>query len=147
MLLVGLVAFLIPVVLWFTWTWLTYAALLPNTFAAKTNAVIPQSEFLVQGIRYLWVSFEQDPITLIGIAIGVGVGVAFGPALLRSWSLGILTYIACPVWVGGDFSGGRFLAVPHYEADFILTSSPSTLQMDSARKRAHCPSSARSGQS
>jgi arabinofuranosyltransferase len=120
-------AFLAPIALWFTWSYGTYSALLPNTFAAKTNAEIPRSEFIVQGIRYLWVSFENDPVTLIGLAIGLGLGITVGPGLLRSWSFGALAYIAYVVWIGGDFMGGRFLAVPFFVAIFVLAASPIAL--------------------
>ena len=117
------VAFVLPLAIWFTWTWLTYAALLPNTFAAKTNAQIPRSEFIIQGLRYLWVSFENDPITLLVLLAGIGVGFAFGPRMLRMWALGALAYLAYIVWVGGDFMGGRFLAVPFLVTAFLLACS------------------------
>lgn len=113
-----------PVAVWLTWSWFTYASFLPNTFAAKTNAQIPQSEFLVQGFRYLWVSFEQDPITMMGIAVGLAVGLVVGPRMLRGWALGVTAYLVYIVWVGGDFMGGRFLAVPLFVGMLILASSP-----------------------
>lgn len=113
-----------PVVVWLTWSWMTYASFLPNTFAAKTNAQIPQSEFIVQGLRYMWVSFEQDPITLIGVAVGLAVGLVVGPRMLRGWALGVATYLVYVVWVGGDFMGGRFLAVPLFVGVLIFAASP-----------------------
>ena len=123
-LVVTLSALLLPLTLWFVWTYLTYASLLPNTFAAKTNADIPRSEFIVQGMRYLWVSFENDPVTLIGLSIGIGLGITFGPRVLRTWAFGALAYVAYVVWIGGDFMGGRFLSVPFFVAIFILAASP-----------------------
>ena len=123
-LLIGVGAFALPLVVWFTWAYLTYASFLPNTFAAKTNAEIPRTEFIVQGLRYLWVSFENDPVTLIGLATGIGIGIALGPTLLRAWALGALTYVGYVVWIGGDFMGGRFLAVPFFVAVFVLAASP-----------------------
>ena len=123
-LVIGAVTFIAPLVVWFTWTYLTYASLLPNTFAAKTNAEIPRSEFIIQGFRYLWVSFENDPITLIGLAVGIAIGIVAGPLMLRGWAIGALTYVLYVVWIGGDFMGGRFLAVPFFVAVFILAASP-----------------------
>ncbi len=117
-------ALAIPLLIWLTWSWVTYSTLLPNTYEAKTNADIPRVEFIIQGFRYLWVSFENDPVTLIGLAIGLGVGVFFGPRILRGWSVGVLAYLAYVVWVGGDFMGGRFLAVPFFVALLILAESP-----------------------
>lgn len=114
----------VPLLVWLAWTWFTYSALLPNTFAAKTNAQIPRTEFIVQGLRYLWVSFENDPVTLIGLAAGIGVGIAIGPKMFRGWAFGALAYVGYVVWVGGDFMGGRFLAVPFFVALLILAASP-----------------------
>lgn len=121
---IGTGAFLAPLVLWFAWSYLTYATLLPNTFAAKTNAEIPRPELIVQGLRYLWVSFENDPVTLIGVAVGIGVGLAIGPRILRAWATGAGLYIGYVVWIGGDFMGGRFLAVPFFVSIFVLAASP-----------------------
>ena len=117
-------ALLTPLLIWLTWSWVTYSTLLPNTYAAKTNAEIPRIEFVVQGFRYLWVSFENDPVTLVGLALGLGVGIALGPKLLRAWASGVLVYLSYVVWVGGDFMGGRFLAVPLLVALLVLAASP-----------------------
>lgn len=126
-LVIAAASLVIPVGIWMTWTWATYATLMPNTFAAKTNAQIPQSEFIVQGLRYLWVTFEHDPVTLIGLVVGLGVGLVFGPRMLRGWALGVVVYLAYVVWVGGDFMGGRFLAVPLFVAMLVLAASPMRL--------------------
>ena len=135
--LIALGAFAAPLLIWFIWSWLTYSSLLPNTFAAKTNVDTPQSELVVQGLRYLWVSFANDPVTLIGLALGIAVGIAFGPRSLRSWAIGALAYLGYVVWIGGDFMGGRFLAVPLYVAIFVLAASPlarsSTADAESGR--------------
>ncbi len=122
--IIGLAAFLAPLIVWFTWSYLTYAALLPNTFAAKTNAEIPRGEFIIQGLRYLWVSFENDPVTMIGLAVGIGMGLTLGPRMLRAWAGGAAVYIGYVVWIGGDFMGGRFLAVPFFVAIFVLAALP-----------------------
>jgi len=132
-------AFLVPTVVWLSWTWLTYSTVLPNTFAAKTNAEIPRAEFVVQGLRYLWVSFENDPVTLIGLAIGIALGLVIGPRMLRGWALGALVYVGYVVWVGGDFMGGRFLAVPFFVALLVLAASPVQLTTSSEEHRSLAP--------
>ena len=136
---IGLGAFLVPLAVWFTWSYLTYSSLLPNTFAAKTNAEIPRGEFIVQGLRYLWVSFENDPVTLIGLAVGIGVGITFGPRQLRAWAFGSLTYVLYIVWIGGDFMGGRFLAVPFFVTIFVLAASPVRVTSESEDSRSLAP--------
>ncbi len=55
-----------------------YRVLLPNTFSAKRNLDIPTAELVVQGLRYLWVTFETDPVTMVALAAGVGGAIAFG---------------------------------------------------------------------
>ena len=121
--LVAIGAFLLPVLVWFLYSWNTYSAMLPNTFAAKTNVDIPQSELVVQGFSYLWVTFENDPVTMIGLAVGVGAGLALGSHILRCWALGVIAYIFYVVWVGGDFMAGRFVAVAFLVAMLVLAAT------------------------
>jgi len=121
---IGAAAFAIPVVGWFLWSAATYSTFLANTFAAKTNVDIPRSELIIQGLRYLWVSLENDPVTLIGLILGIGAALAVGPRLPRAWALGVLAYLGYVVWIGGDFMGGRFLAVPLFVAVFLLGITP-----------------------
>jgi arabinofuranosyltransferase len=117
---VAVVSALVPLVLWFTWSWTTYATLLPNTFLAKRNVAVPASELVVQGLRYLWVTFEHDPVTLIGLLVGITVAFAARSSTGRVWAVGVLLYVGYLVWIGGDFMVGRFLAVPLYVAVFLL---------------------------
>ena len=120
---VGAAAALVPLAVWFWWSWATYSAVLPNTFEAKRNLDIPQVELVVQGFRYLWVTFEHDPVTLIALLLGTGKAFAVGRGMARAWASGVLLYLAYVVWVGGDFMAGRFLAVPVYVAVFLLVIS------------------------
>ena len=122
--LIGLIAFGLPVVAWFSWSWATYHTLLPNTFLAKRNVDIPQFELIVQGVRYLWVSLLHDPATAVLLATGLGAALAFGGWLLRSWAVGAIAYIGYVVWIGGDFMAWRFLSVPAVVAAFLLAASP-----------------------
>lgn len=117
---IGAAAAILPLVSWAIWSWITYAAVLPNTYEAKRNVDIPQVELVVQGLRYLWVSFEHDPVTPAAIALGIGAALAMGRATERTWAAGVLIYLAYIVWIGGDFMAGRFLAVPVYVAVFLL---------------------------
>ncbi len=121
---IGVASALLPIVIWFIWSKQTYAAWLPNTFEAKRNLNIPQWELIIQGMRYLWVSFEHDPVSLVVIAAGVLLALFSRSWVLRSWAIGILLYIAYVVWVGGDFMAGRFMAVPVFVAVFLLAVVP-----------------------
>lgn len=121
---VATAAFALPLIVWFAWTWLTYSSLLPNTFAAKRNVDIPQTELAVQGFRYFYVSFERDPVILILLVLGVCAGLIFGGLLIRAWTLGILLYLLYVVSIGGDFMASRFLAVPAFVGALVLASIP-----------------------
>lgn len=112
LLLGGAGGFVLPLVVWLLWSKLTYDAWLPNTFEAKRNVNIPATELIVQGVRYLWVSFEHDPVSLIALSVGVVASLLFGPVMLRAWSAGVFIYLGYVVWIGGDFMAGRFIAVP-----------------------------------
>ncbi len=120
---VGAAAALVPLAIWFSWSWATYSTVVPNTFEAKRNLDVPQVELVVQGFRYLWVTFEHDPVTLIALLLGTGMAFAVGRGMARAWASGVLVYLAYVVWVGGDFMAGRFLAVPVYVAVFLLVIS------------------------
>lgn len=117
------VAFLTPLAVWYIWSWLAYSAFLPNTYAAKTNVHIPRAELLAQGLRYLWVSFEHDPVSLIALVLGIGVGAACGTRMVRLWTLGVVLYLGYVLWVGGDFMAGRFFSVPVFVSVFIFAVS------------------------
>ena len=118
--LVAVLSFVVPLVVWFAWSWITYQSLLPNTFMAKTNVDIPQIELIVQGLRYVYVTFEHDPITLILLLFGIGAGFAFGNRLVKGWTVGIGLYLGYVIYIGGDFMAGRFMAVPALVSALIL---------------------------
>ena len=136
---IGAVAALAPLAIWFAWSWVTYSAIVPNTFEAKRNIDIPQFELIVQGFRYLWVTFEHDPVSLVALPLGLGMAFAVGRGMERAWATGVLLYLAYVVWVGGDFMAGRFLAVPVYVAVFLLVVSKG-LRPDNDSRPVHASS-------
>ena len=117
-------SFAIPVLAWLLWSKATYDTFLPNTFEAKRNVHIPTVELVVQGLRYLWVSLEHDPVTAVALLLGVLAAAALGSTVVRAWALGVVLYVAYVVWIGGDFFAGRFLAIPVYVAVFLLVLVP-----------------------
>lgn len=119
-LLIAAAGFVAPLVVWFAWSKATYATWLPNTFEAKRNVHIPATELVVQGTRYLWVSFEHDPVSFIALLVGVLGGLILGQAVHRAWAIGAALYLAYVVWIGGDFMAGRFIAVPVLVAAFLI---------------------------
>lgn len=106
----------VPMLAWTVWSWTTYATLLPNTFLAKRNVDIPATELVVQGIRYVWVSLQNDPGSLVLLIVGLTLGVLSRESVLRAWSIGALIYLAYVLYIGGDFMAGRFLTPSLYVA-------------------------------
>ena len=124
LLAVSIATALAPLIVWFAWSKLTYDTWLPNTFEAKRNVNIPATELVVQGMRYLWVTFEHDPVSFIALLIGGLAGATLGTSIHRAWALGIALYLGYVVWIGGDFMAGRFVAVPVYAAVFLFAAVP-----------------------
>lgn len=120
---VALASLLIPLLAWFVWSKSTYDTWLPNTYEAKRNLAIPESELFIQGLRYMWVTFEHDPISLVAIAVGVLVAGIAGSWIFRWWAAGTTCYLLYVIAVGGDFMAGRFVAVPVLISVFLLTVS------------------------
>lgn len=120
----SLTAAVAPLIVWFAWSKLTYDTWLPNTFEAKRNVNIPTTELVVQGLRYLWVTFEHDPVSFIALLVGVLAAAFLGKAIHRAWAIGVVLYLAYVVWIGGDFMAGRFVAVPVYVAVFLFAAVP-----------------------
>lgn len=109
----GLLAgFFLPLAIWFSWAYVTYSSFLPNTFLAKTNLDIPQSEVLIQGTRYFWVAAEFDPVTFLLLTVGAVTVLIFGTLFTRALIIGSLLYLAYLLYIGGDFMAGRFLGLP-----------------------------------
>lgn len=113
------VSALAPIGVWLLWTYATYRAWLPNTYLAKTNVEIPRLDLIEQGLTYVWVSVRHDPMTGVGIGLGLVVALWMGGAIVRAWALGVIAYLGYVVWIGGDFMAGRFLAVPLFVAVFL----------------------------
>jgi arabinofuranosyltransferase len=119
--LVALIAApLVMVLTWFVVSFSYYGTFLPTTFAAKTNVDIPQSELIVGGIRYLAVSFLNDPVSLVILIAGFILAVIVGGTLTRLVMSGVAFYLIYVVWIGGDFMAGRFLAVPVFVTVAVL---------------------------
>lgn len=101
---------LTPIAIWSGWSWLTYASVLPNTFAAKRNVEIPFVELLSQGAFYLTFSFRWDLVTPLLILGAIVTAVFCGDRYTRSWMAGVTLYLVYVISNGGDFMAGRFLS-------------------------------------
>jgi arabinofuranosyltransferase len=103
---------LCPLVIWFGFSISYYGFPFPNTAYAKLNAVIPRSQFVLQGIWYIVDSLKRDPITLLVVAFALVEMVRDRTISSFACAGGILLYLTYVVFVGGDFMAGRFLTSP-----------------------------------
>jgi len=113
-LLLLLLSTLIPLIVWYSWSYTTYGSVVPNTFAAKRNVDISFSEILFQGVRYIVLSVAQDPWTGIVLIVGITGTLLTGATFHKISIVGVIFYLAYVLYIGGDFMSGRFLAVPVY---------------------------------
>jgi arabinofuranosyltransferase len=106
-----LVIGLAPFLAWEAMSLLYYGFPLPNTAYAKLNTGIARADLVAQGFSYYLDSWQRDPVTLAAICAGT-------IACLVRWAdwgpigLGLMTYGAYVVVIGGDNMSGRFLTAP-----------------------------------
>ncbi len=108
---VPVAAGLAPAVAWLAFATFYYGFPLPNTYFAKVATGIPGWLEREQGLAYLANSLRYDPVTLCTVALTLFVGIRARGAVLVA-ALSAALYVAYTVWVGGDFMGGRFFAMP-----------------------------------
>ncbi len=102
----------IPFGLWEVFSIVYYGFPFPNTAYAKLSTGIGRSEYWQHGIRYFVDSLTYDPITLIGIAIGLAVVFGRGTRKHQTVAAGVVLYFLYILNIGGDFMSGRFFAAP-----------------------------------
>lgn len=99
----------LPLVAWELFSLLYYGFPVPNTAYAKLSTGVPFHEAITQGLRYLKSCWLYDPVTALTLVLTVALGLASrrrGPLLL---AIGMLSWAAYLVRVGGDFMLGRLL--------------------------------------
>lgn len=113
----------LPLLLWAMPTVLYYGFLLPSTFTAKTNSVIPRPELLERGATYVWLSMGYDPATALFLVSMALLCLITRQRMLCLWTAGAVIYWAYVIWVGGDYMLGRFFYVPLIALLMVLTRS------------------------
>lgn len=103
-----------PFLAWALFATVYYGSPVPNTAIAKLGVSLPRNEVLGQGLRYLFVTVERDPLTVFVLVAGIVCGCS--RRVTRPLALGVLLQVVYVVWVGGDFMAGRFLTAPFYLA-------------------------------
>ncbi len=113
----------LPVVAWELFALVYYGFAFPNSAYAKLTAHIGYRHFINQGLCYFDNSLAWDPVTLATIAACCLF--AF-PHFRREprigfLALGIATYLAYVLRVGGDYMSGRFFYAPVIASLFVLS--------------------------
>lgn len=116
-----------PALLWTVFSIFYYGFPLPNTAYAKLGSGIPLTENIEQGFRYLVDSLSRDPLTIIAISFGTIVGFK-SSHLGKALSVGIVSYIAYIIMIGGDFMTGRFLSAPLLGSVMLISRADLTRQ-------------------
>jgi len=112
-----------PLILWLLFSTVYYGFPYPNTACAKLNTGVARSDLVRQGLAYLSNSIRMDPLTLPVIGAGILVAAFKRTAEQVSMALGILSYLAYTVAIGGDFMSGRFLSVPLIGSVILICAS------------------------
>ena len=104
---------------WFLFSLFYFGHFFPNTFYAKLKAGYHSSEFIERGLQYFQVQYNNDPITLLIITLGVGIGI-FHNTKSRVVAIGLILYMLYFLKSGGDFMQGRFFAIPALISIFLI---------------------------
>jgi arabinofuranosyltransferase len=112
----------IPAVAWTAFSLFYYGFPFSNTAYAKLGTGIPLGDRIIQGIRYFLDSISRDPLTIVAIFFGTLSGFS-NTKTDKALSLGLISYIAYVVGIGGDFMSGRFLTAPLLVATILIARS------------------------
>ena len=97
------VAAVLPLAAWTLFSLVYYGFPWPNTAYAKLNTGIDRADLVLQGLRYLYVSFLHDPITPAAIVAALLVTqFRARHTVYRFVGLGIVLNLSYIVWIGGD---------------------------------------------
>jgi arabinofuranosyltransferase len=112
----------LPLLAWCGFSLIYYGFIFPNTKYAKLTTLIPQHEFMVQGLRYFANLVLTDIIMAASLLLAIKSGVALArdyrrqrdehSGLLAAVVAGILLYVLYVIYVGGNQRFGRFWSLP-----------------------------------
>ena len=112
----------VPFLLWELFSLFYYGFLFPNTAYAKLSTGLSRFDLIGQGLNYVLDSLENDPLTPLTIAVGIGWPLVARERPQRALAIGIVSYMVYVVSIGGDFMSGRFFSAPLVAAAALLVS-------------------------
>ncbi|HVS12857.1 MAG TPA: hypothetical protein VMV46_02955 [Thermoanaerobaculia bacterium] len=125
---VTLLIALAPLLGWVAFATIYFGSPLPNTALAKLGGGVPWAGRLTQGVVFLAVSALRDPWTLL-VTVGGALWVLRGRSPLRPLAWGSLCFLAYLVWMGGDYTLGRFLDAAFLAALLALLHDPRAAEL------------------
>ncbi|MFQ5418139.1 MAG: hypothetical protein ACE5FL_14015, partial [Myxococcota bacterium] len=113
---------LIPLLLWSAFALLYFGSPIPNTAISKLDADVPG--LWMQGLRYLQISAEADPLLPLGLVAGPALALVLRVPRSGAVAAGIALDLLYTVSIGGDFMAGRFLTDSLFCGVALLTCLP-----------------------
>ncbi len=110
----------LPFFLWEAFAIAYYGFPFPNTAYAKLNSGISQSEYWQHGYWYFLNCWQNDPLTLLTIVVGLALSLFPFFRRERRLALGIFLYAIYIARIGGDFMAGRFFFLPFLGSAILL---------------------------
>ena len=103
----------IPAVAWVVFSIFYYGSPVPNTALAKVQTGVTWAQNFTQAVRYFAWTVENDPLSLLIMALGVAYGVFGAQRRLTSpLAANIVAWAIYLFYVGADYMGGRFFSAP-----------------------------------
>ncbi|MBN2736199.1 MAG: hypothetical protein JXR70_04400 [Spirochaetales bacterium] len=118
---------ILPFMAWEVFSVYYYGFPFPNTAYAKLNTGVSSLRLAQQGLNYYVNSIKNDPITLLGISVGIVSFFINRKKRVLFSSLGIILYLLYIIKIGGDFMSGRFFAAPLFASMMNLSQSEGRL--------------------
>jgi arabinofuranosyltransferase len=99
----------LPLAAWEAFSLVYYGFPVANTAYAKLTTGVPPAEAVEQGLNYLRACYLYDPVTAATLCGAVVFGLVGHRRALLPFVLGLISWVAYLVSVGGDFMIGRLL--------------------------------------
>lgn len=120
----------LPLLCWFGFSLFYYGFFFPNTKYAKLDTGLPLSDYLSQGLEYIFIWLTQDTASVMVLIAALMLGIRHRALTNKALALGIILNIVYVVYIGGDYMMGRFFAVIFFAACWVLLAATPRVRPD-----------------
>ena len=116
---------------WFSFAIIYFGLIVANPIFAKFTAGISFKSYIEMGINYYFITFSNDPVTMLLVILGVIAGFINRNAnyvLNRCLSFGMINYCLFILISGGDAMIGKYFAILAYIAIFNIIAAMASYQ-------------------